>query len=166
MQETVKQIEKTWKEIFPSYAFDYFFQDDMYNQQYKAELKFGAIFLLFTIISISLACLGFLGICLFLITQRTKEIGIRKILGASIANLFGLMIYRFMGLILFAGLVGIPVTWYILNRMLQEFAHRIDLSWWIFAIPLVLILFIALLTIGGNTLRKVNANPVEALRYE
>ncbi len=166
IRQDVKQIENTWKDVFPSYAFDYFFQDDMYNKQYKADLKFGTIFLVFTIISISLACLGFLGICLFLINQRTKEIGIRKILGASIANLFGLMIYRFMGLILFAGLVGIPVTWYLLNRMLQEFAHRIDLPWWIFAIPLGFILIIALLTIGGNTLRKVNANPVEALRYE
>jgi putative ABC transport system permease protein len=107
-----------------------------------------------------------LGICLFLINQRTKEIGIRKILGASIANLFGLMIYRFMGLILVAGIFGIPVTWYVLNKLLQEFAIRIDLNWWIFIVPLAFIFIIALLTIGGNTLRKVYANPVEALRYE
>ena len=166
MKDNIKQIEKNWKNVFPGYAFDYFFQDDMYYQQYQAELKFGTIFLVFTILAISLACLGFLGICLFLINRRTKEIGIRKILGASIANLFGLMIYRFMGLIFVAGLVGIPITWYVLNRLLQEFANRIELSWWLFAVPLVLILFIALCTIGFNTLRKVRANPVEALRYE
>jgi putative ABC transport system permease protein len=166
MRESLKQIETQWKQVFPGYQIDHFFQDDMYNRQYQADLKFGAIFMLFTIISISLACLGLLGICLFLINQRTKEIGIRKILGASIANLFGLMLYRFIGLILVAGLFGIPITWYVLNKLLQEFANRIELSWWLFAIPLVLILFIALLTIGGNTLRKVNTNPVEALRYE
>lgn len=87
-------------------------------------------------------------------------------MGASLINLFGLMISRFMILILFAGLVGIPFTYFILRNLLNEFAYRIDLSWWLFAIPLAFILIIALLTIGGNTLRKVNANPVEALRYE
>jgi putative ABC transport system permease protein len=166
IKKTISQIEGSWQKVFPGYVFDYFFQNDMYNKQYQADLKFGTIFLVFTIISISLACLGLLGICIFLINRRTKEIGIRKILGASIANLFGLMIYRFMGLILVAGIFGIPITWYVLNRLLQEFAIRIDLSWWIFAIPLGFVLIIALLTIGGNTLRKVNANPVEALRYE
>jgi len=166
MRETVKEIEKTWKEVFPSYVFDFHFQDEMYNRQYQADLKFGSIFLIFTLLSIGLACLGFLGICLFLINRRTKEIGIRKILGASIANLFGLMIYRFMGLIMIAGFVGIPISWYVINRMLQEFANKIELNWWLFAVPLVLILLIALFTIGFNTMQKVRANPVEALRYE
>jgi len=166
LQNSVHEINQLWKQVYPQYAFDYFFIDENYDTQYHSDLKFGGIFLVFTIISISLACLGFLGMTLFLINQRTKEIGIRKIMGASLTNLFGLMISRFMILILFAGLVGIPFTWYVLTRLLQEFAYRIDLSWWIFAAPLAFILFIALLTIGVNTLRKVNANPVDSLRYE
>lgn len=166
LQNSVQEINQLWKQVYPQYGFDYFFIDENYDTQYHSDLKFGGIFLVFTIISISLACLGFLGMTLFLINQRTKEIGIRKIMGASLTNLFGLMISRFMILILFAGLVGIPFTWYVLTRLLQEFANRIELSWWLFAVPLVLILLIALITIGGNTLRKVNANPVESLRYE
>lgn len=166
IQTTVKKIKSTWEEVFPDYPFDYFFMDENYHAQYNSDLKFGAIFLVFTIIAIILACLGFLGMTLFLINPRTKEIGIRKIMGASLINLFGLMISRFMILILFAGLVGIPFTCFILRNLLNEFAYRIDLSWWLFAAPLAFILIIALLTIGGNTLRKVNANPVEALRYE
>ena len=166
IQKTVASANKLWNEIFPGFNFKYFFVDQNYDTQYRAELKFGTTFLVLTIISIGLACLGFLGMSLFLINRRTKEIGIRKILGASLTNLFGLMIYRFLLLILFAGLVGIPFTWFILKNLLNEFAYRIDLSWWLFAAPLGLILIISLVTIGGNTLRKVNANPVKALRYE
>jgi putative ABC transport system permease protein len=166
IQKTVASVKKLWNEAFPGFEFNYFFADQNYGHQYRSEMKFGSIFLVFTIISISLACLGFLGMTMFLINRRTKEIGIRKILGASLTNLFGLMISRFMILILFAGIAGIPFTWFILRNLLNEFAYRIDLSWWIFAIPLVFILIIALITIGGNTLRKVNTNPVEALRYE
>jgi len=166
MTQKIAKVKEKWNEVFPDYPFDYFFLDENYNKQYQSDVKFGSIFLLFTIISISLACLGFLGMSLFLINRRTKEIGIRKIMGASLTNLFGLMISRFMILILIAGLVGIPFTYFILSKLLNEFAYRIDLSWWIFAAPLAFILIIALLTIGVNTLRKVNANPVEALRYE
>lgn len=166
MRESVEKVEEKWKDVFPGYVFDFYFQDELYNRQYQADLRFGTIFLLFTFLAIGLACLGFLGICIFLINRRTKEIGIRKILGASISTLFGLLIYRFMGLIFIAGLVGIPITWFTLEKLLQEFANRIELSWWLFAVPIALILLIALFTIGFNTMQKVRANPVEALRYE
>lgn len=166
VNQKVTSVAELWKDVFPNYPFDYFFLDAYYDQQYQSDKKFGSVFLAISGISISLACLGFLGMSLFLINRRTKEIGIRKVLGASLKDLFGLMIYRFIVLILIAGIVGIPITYYVLRDLLNEFAYRIDLSWWIFVIPLGIILITAFVMIAGYTIKKVRANPVEALRYE
>jgi putative ABC transport system permease protein len=133
---------------------------------YRAETKVGEIFSIFAALAIFTACLGLFGLASFTAEQRIKEIGIRKVLGATVSNVAMLMSRDFVKLVLVANLLAWPLAWYAMNRWLQDFAYRIDISWWVFALAGGMALLIALLTVSIQAVKAALANPVEALRYE
>jgi putative ABC transport system permease protein len=163
---TINAIKRKYEAFFPGNLFDYTFLDDRFNRQYKDEQLFGKVFGLFAGFAIFIACLGLFGLSLFSTMQRTKEIGVRKVLGASISNIVFILSKDFMRLIFFANLIAFPVAWWIMNSWLQDFAYRIHLSWWIFAMAAIMALLIAAVTISLQTIRASIANPVNSLRNE
>jgi len=166
LPQTIKEVEATYQKVFPGSNFSYFFLDDTFNQQYQAETQFGQVFGVFAGLAILVACLGLLGLSSYTSIQRTKEIGIRKALGASVTHIIFLLTKSYFRLILVALLVAVPVANYVMGEWLSQFAYRIGISWWLFLIPGLLVVVIALLAVSGQTLRSARANPVEALRYE
>jgi len=166
IQQTLQSVEATYEEVFPGSNFSYFFLDDKFNQQYQAEARFGQVFGLFAGLAILVACLGLLGLSSYTSIQRTKEIGIRKALGASVSHITLLLTKSYFRLILIALLIAIPVANYVMGEWLGQFAYRIGIRWWLFIMPGLLVVFIALLAVSGQTLKSARANPVKALRYE
>ena len=166
IQQTVHEVEATFQRIFPGSTFSYSFLDDTYNQQYQAEVRFGQVFGLFAGLAVLVACLGLLGLSSYTSIQRTKEIGIRKSLGASVAHIILLLTKSYFPLILVALLIAVPVANYIMSEWLSQFATRIGIHWWLFAVPGCLVMLIALLAVSGQTLTSARANPVDSLRYE
>ncbi len=162
----IADIEQIWNSIAPGLPFNYYFMDDSFNDTYKTELRLGNIFITFTILSIVIACLGLFGLAIFNAEKRTKEIGVRKVLGATVANLVGFLSKDFVKLVLLANVIAWPVAWYAMSRWLQNFTYRIDISWWVFALAGGVALMIALLTVSTLAIKAALANPVEALRYE
>ena len=133
---------------------------------YAAEEKTGQIFTVFALIAIIIACLGLFGLSTYITQQRTKEIGIRKVFGASVQNVLVLVSTEFLSLVLFAFVISIPLTWWGMHGWLQNFAYRIDISWWIFIVAGVSVLLIALLTISFEAIKAALMNPVKSLRTE
>lgn len=166
VQSSIKQLEATFDRIFPNSTFSYSFLDETYNRQYLAEIRFGKVFSLFAGLAIAVACLGLLGLSSYTSIQRTKEIGIRKALGASVGNILFLLSKSYFRLILIALIVAIPIANYLMSEWLLQFAYRISMHWWLFVLPGFAIICIALLAISGQTLKSARANPVKALRYE
>ncbi len=166
MQQTLVAVEKTWNKYFPNDPFKYFFLDDFFNQQYKADTRFGSVFGLFAFLAILIACFGLLGLSAYNILQRTKEIGIRKVLGASTKNVLFILSKDFLKLVLVAFVLAVPVAWWVMHSWLQDFAFRININWWVFGIAGILALLIALGTISLQALKAAVANPVGALRSE
>jgi putative ABC transport system permease protein len=166
VQRTLSGIEKSWVKHFPADPFSYFFLDDSFNEQYKADARFGEVFALFASLAILIACFGLLGLSAYNVLQRTKEIGIRKILGASLQNLLFELSKDFIVLVLIAIVLALPVTWWVMNNWLQDFAYRIHIQWWVFAFAGFLAIIIALLTVGFQALKAAIANPVNNLRTE
>ena len=164
--EAVAFAEKTWKEVWPEKAFDYFFMDQHYDQQYKSEIYFSRIFGLFAGVAIFLACLGVLGITLFETNARLKEISIRKVLGATVANLVTLLSRAHLRVVIISSVVSIPLIFFLANGWLAGYPVRIELSLWVFIIPLVVILLLVGLTSSFQTLKAANSNPVNHLRNE
>jgi putative ABC transport system permease protein len=164
--QTIAAIEKIWNRHFPADPFNYFFLDESFNQQYKSDIKFGEVFGLFALLAILIACFGLLGLSAYNVLQRTKEIGIRKVMGASVRNLLFLLSKDFLVLVLLSFLIAIPVCWILMNDWLQDFAYRVIVHWWVFAIAASLSILIALLTIGFQAYRAAVSNPVAALRSE
>ncbi len=162
----IDKIEGEWKAEFPGNPFDFFFLDDHYDQQYKAEIQFGKVFGLFAGLAIFIACLGLFGLASYMTAQRTKEIGVRKVLGATLASVLALLSKDFMQLILISILFAVPVAWFVMSDWLSGFANQITLSWWIFAAPSILILLIALGTVIFQTVKAGLSNPVDSLRHE
>lgn len=165
-RQALTAVSDQWSNIYPNNALDYYFLDDAYNHQYLTEKRFGQVTVLFTILSVVIAALGLFGLSYFTILQRTKEIGIRKVLGASIRGIVQLLSKDFLKLVMLSGFLAIPIAYYFIELWLQNYANHIDIEWWLFAIPLVLILVIALSTIIGQTLRSAFQNPVNSLRHE
>jgi putative ABC transport system permease protein len=159
-------FEATWKEVFPGNPFHYFFLDDHYNQQYKADQQFGNVFSIFSGLAIFIACLGLFGLSSLTALQRTKEIGIRKVLGASLFGLLRLISKDYIVLIGASIILSVPLAAWVMNSWLQDFATRIPLSWWIFAIPSLTVILIALVTVSVHTLKAAMSDPVKSLRYE
>ncbi|WKN43462.1 ABC transporter permease [Tunicatimonas pelagia] len=160
------EVELTWKEAFPGNPFDYFFLDDYFNAQYSAEERFGNIFGIFALLTIFIACLGLFGLSSIATIQRTKEIGIRKVLGASVQSLLLLLSTEYVYLLLIATAIAIPIANYLITDWLQSFAYRIEVDAWLYLGPVIIILLIALLTISTQTLRAAYQNPVDSLRDE
>lgn len=163
---TLGAIQKAYANYFPGNVFDYYFLDERFNRQYSNDYLFGKVFGLFAALAILIACLGLSGLSLLTSTQRTREIGIRKVLGASVTGVVLLLSKDFIKLVLLAIIIASPAAWYIMHLWLQEFAYRIDISWWIFALAGLLSLVIALLVIGFQTVRSAIANPTTSLRAE
>jgi putative ABC transport system permease protein len=166
MNETIKAIEAKYKEAFPGNPFDFYFLDDSFNNQYKDEQEFARIFGLFAILAIIIACLGLWGLASFTTTQKLKEIGIRKVLGASIQSIMSLLSWQFLKLVLIASILAIPLTWYGIDKWLGGFAFRIGLRWDLFVVPTLVLMVIALLTVSFQILRGASTNPAKTLRSE
>ena len=166
INEAIKKVEERYREAFPGNPFDYFFLDDFFNSQYKAEQQFAKIFSLFAILAIVIACLGLWGLAAFTTTQKLKEIGIRKVLGASVYSIMSLLSWQFLKLVLFATAIAIPLTWYGINSWLSSFAFRIGLEWDLFVVPAIILLALALGTVSTQILRGASINPARILRSE
>ncbi len=162
----IAHIEKTWKTYLPETPFDYTFLDDRFADLYQAEQQQQTIFTLFSGIGIFIACLGLFGLSAFTITQRVKEIGIRKVLGASVGSLVQLLSTEFLWLVGIASLIAFPVAWYAMNQWLQDFAYRTNISPWLFILSACAALLIALLTVSFQAIKAAIANPVKSLRTE
>ncbi|MEP7141466.1 MAG: ABC transporter permease [Ferruginibacter sp.] len=162
----IKFVEETYKKFDQGGTIDYHFLDQNFAQQYKAEQKQGTILLVFTIFAIFIACLGLFGLITFMAEQRIKEIGIRKVLGASVAGIVALLSKDFLKLVLIALLIAIPIAWYEMNKWLENFAYRINLSGWVFITAGVIALLIAFITISYQAIKAAIANPVKSLRTE
>lgn len=163
---TMKAIQAQYDAYFPGNLFDYYFLDARFNQQYANDQLFGRIFGIFSALAISIACLGLLGLSLFTTTQRTKEIGVRKVMGASVANIIVLLSKDFIKLVCIAFLIAAPVAWLVMNHWLSDFAYRINISVWIFVVADLLSVFIALATISFQAVKAALANPVKSLRTD
>jgi putative ABC transport system permease protein len=159
-------IKDRWQKTVSNTPFDYWFLNDSYNQLYKSEQQFQHAFLYSAILAIVLAVLGILGLITFSIEQRTKEIGVRKVLGASSLNVAGLLSKDFLKLVVIANIIALPAAWYFMNKWLQDFANRIQLSWWVFLLAGLFALLIALLTVGLKSVKAALVNPVKNLRTE
>jgi putative ABC transport system permease protein len=163
---TVVAIKKIWNLHFPADPYEYFFLDEFFDRQYAENQRFGEVLALFAILAIGIACFGLLGLSAYNILQRTKEIGIRKALGASIHNLLFILSKDFILLVLTAFVISIPITWIVMDGWLQGFAYRIIISWWVFAAAGTFAILIAILTIILQTLKAALANPIKSLRTE
>jgi len=166
LQKSLARFEAVWKEKFPGNPFSFFFLDEYYNHQYEADQQFGQVFGIFSGLAIFIACLGLFGLSSLTALQRTKEIGVRKVLGASLTSVLKLMSRDYFILMLIAIVFAWPLTWWIMNSWLADFASRISLSVWIFALPSLAIILIALLTVSIHTLKAARTNPSRSLRYE
>ena len=162
----VAAIKSKYNAFFPGNLFDDYFIDDHFNALYKNDQLFGKVFALFAAFAICIACLGLLGLSLFTTAQRTKEIGVRKVLGASSSSIVFLLSKDFMRLIVLSFLVATPVAWYTMNTWLQGFAYRTTMSWWIFPGAGLLSIAIALGTVSFQTVRAASKNPAISLRSE
>ena len=166
LSNTIAQIEQKWNKISPDRPFRYFFIDETFAKLYKAEEQFKKIFIYITTLAIMIACLGLFGLATFVTEQRTKEIGIRKVLGASVSGLVSLLSKDFVKLVGIAVLVATPFAWWLMNNWLQDFAYRIQMDWWVFVLAGLVAVFIALATISFQAIKAAIANPVKSLRSE
>ena len=164
--ETISFIGKLWSQHFPASPYDYFFIDKEFEKYYEQEQRILEIFSYMTLFTIFIACLGLFGLVLYVAAQKTKEIGIRKVLGATVANIVVLLSKDFVKLVLISNIFAWPVAYIMMNHWLQNFAYRITIGWWIFILAGMLALGIALLTVSFLSIRAALANPVESLRYE
>lgn len=160
------KMQRIYKKYDQDTPFDYTFMDDAFNQQYKAEDRLSSIFSLFTYITVVLATMGLFGLAAFTIEQRTKEIGIRKILGASLSTISALLSKDFLKLVLLSIVIASPVAWWAMHSWLQNFAYRIAIPWWVFTVAGVIAMFTAMVTISYHAIKAALANPVNSLRSE
>jgi putative ABC transport system permease protein len=164
--KTINVVKAEWNKFFPGNTFDYFFLDEHFDDQYKADQRFGQVFGLFTGLAILVACMGLFGLASFTTIQRTKEIGIRKVLGASVFNILKLLYREFALLLLIAFVIAMPVAWYATSNWLQGYAFRIGVHWTYFVLPFITIVLIALVTVSFQSIKAAIANPAKSLRTE
>ena len=162
----INNLQKIWKEISPDFPIEYNFLDERLENQYKSEARFETIFLIFSLFAIFIACLGLFGLTAYTIEQRTKEISIRKILGATITGITMMLSKQFIILVLISNIIAWPIAYYMTNNWLREFAYRIDITLWVFVYSGTLALLIALITVSTNAIKAATANPVKSLKYE
>lgn len=162
----VGKIQQSWNRFFPDSPFNFFFLDDHFNEQYMADQRLGNIVAIFSSLAILIACLGLFGLASYMVTIRTKEIGIRKVLGASTAGLVRLLSKDFLLLVLLAMVIASPLAWWLMDGWLENFAYRIHIQWWVFALTGVIALSIAFFTVSLQSVKAALANPIEALKNE
>jgi len=163
---TLAAIETKWKTLIPNRPFSYYFLDEFFDKQYRGEERFGSLFLNFAILAIFISCLGLLGLASYSTMQRTKEIGIRKVMGASVSGIINLLSKEFLMLVVLSFFIAMPVAWYFMHSWLQDFAYRTELSWWVFVLAGAIAIFIALFTVSFQAIKAAIANPVKSLRTE
>jgi len=163
---TLQFIENKWTALAPHRPFSYHFLDEEYDKMYRTEIQTARLVSTFSGLAIFLACLGLFGLATYNIVQRTKEIGIRKVLGASVAGIVGLLSKDFVRLVAVALLLAAPVAWLLLNQWLADFSYRIELQWWVFAAAGAIAVGIAFLTVSVQSVRAALNNPAESLRSE
>ena len=166
IQATVNTMESIWKQFAPGQPFNYSFLDQEFDSMYRSEQRIGKIFIIFASLAILIACLGLFGLATYAAEQRTKEIGIRKVLGANVKDIVAMLSKDFIRLVLIAIVFAVPIAWYGMSNWLKDFAFRIEISWWVFVIAGVLALLIALLTISYQAVRAALMNPVKSLKTE
>ena len=164
--EAINHLQKIWKTSVPDIPLQFAFVDESIEKQYGNEQKMQGIFYGFAALSLLIACLGLFGLSIFVVERKVKEIGIRKVLGASISGIVGLLSAEFLKLVLIAAIIASPFAWYFMHEWLQDFAYRVDIGWWVFAVAGVTALLIALITISFRAIKAALANPVKSLRTE
>ena len=166
LANTLAEIKTAYAKLFPGSPYEYFFLDEFFDNQYKAELLFNDLFGLFSGLAILVACMGLFGLSSYLTLKRTKEIGIRKVMGASVISVVGLLIRDFAKLVVIAGILAIPVAYVIIGNWVENYAFRIEVTWWLLVLPVVVTLLLALAVISVQTIRTALINPTLCLRYE
>jgi putative ABC transport system permease protein len=162
----LSQIKNKWKELSPNVQINYSFMDQDFDASYRTEQRTGQIFIVFTTLAIVIACLGLFGLAAYAAEQRTKEIGIRKVLGANVSAIVSMLSKDFIKLVFIAILIAAPLAWYLMNKWLQEFAYRISIQWWILALAGLTALLIAFITVSFQSIKAAIANPVDSLKNE
>jgi putative ABC transport system permease protein len=162
----LKTVEATWKKMVPSEPFTYSFMNDDFSRMYSSEQRIGKIFISFAILAILIACLGLFGLATYAAEQRTREIGIRKVLGASVSNIVAMLSKDFLKLVIIAAIIAFPIAWWAMHKWLQDFVYRINISWWVFAVAAIAAILVALFTISFKAIRAALTNPVDNLRTE
>ncbi len=162
----IDKVQSQWKSMAAGQPFDYSFMDADFNKLYTAEQQTGKLFITFAIFAIFIGCLGLFGLVSYAAEQRTKEIGVRKVLGASVGSLVAMLSKDFAKMVLIASVIAFPVAWWAMNKWLQSFAYRIHISWWVFAVAGLAAMVIALITVSTQAIKAALANPVKSLRSE
>ena len=166
LPETMRQLETTFRKDLPDSAFEYTFLDEYLNTLYRSEQRTAQVVLVFSALAILIACLGLFGLAAFTAEQRTKEIGVRKVLGASVTNIVALLSKDFLTLVVISILIASPISWWAMSRWLQDFAYKIDMEWWVFVLAGLLAVGIALLTVSFQSIKAALMNPVKSLRSQ
>jgi len=166
IRHLISDIKNKWNTYNASAPFSYYFLDEQFASMYSAEERTGQIFTSFSVVAIIIACLGLFGLAAFMIRQRVKEIGIRKVLGASAGSITAMLSKEFLRLIIIASLISFPITWFAMNKWLQDFAYRIGMQWWVFILAGIIALLVAAITISFQSIKAAIANPVDSLRSE
>ncbi|TRX52634.1 FtsX-like permease family protein [Fulvivirga sp. M361] len=164
--DVIKHVNESWNKAFPGNPFEYFFLDDYFNQQYMSEKKFGGLFTTFAVIAVFVGCLGLLGLSSFTARQKTKEIGVRKVLGSSVAAIVYLLSLDFVKLILLSTAIAVPITYYLMDQWLDTFAYQTTMPIMAYILAGSAVLFVAFVTVSFQTVKAARANPVDSLRYE
>jgi putative ABC transport system permease protein len=166
IKNTITYLNNVWSKFVPGYPLDYKFMDETYAKMYKAEGKLSELLWIFTVMAIIVGCMGLFGLAAFSAEQRTKELGIRKVLGANAFDIVGLLSKNFLVLVIIASVIAFPIAWLAMNSWLKDFPYRVNISWWVFGIAIFAALAVALLTVSFQAIKAVIANPVKSLRTE
>jgi putative ABC transport system permease protein len=163
---TIAAIQSKWKTLVPERPFNYAFVDETFNKQYVAQETFGNLFMYFAVLAICISCMGLFGLASYSTIQRTHEIGIRKVFGASVTGIVNMLSVEFLQLVIISLLIAFPLAWFAMNKWLQDFAYRIAIGWWVFALAGVIALVITFATVSFQAVKAALANPVDSLRSE
>jgi putative ABC transport system permease protein len=166
LSQTLAELDKSWKKISKDRPFEYSFLDETFSRLYESEKRFQKVFITMVVLGIIIACLGLLGLSTFAAQQRVKEIGIRKVLGASVASVVALLSKDFLKLVIIAFVLAIPIGWFMMHKWLEDFAYRINIQWTVFVVAAAIAILIALITTSGQALKAAITNPVKNLRTE
>jgi putative ABC transport system permease protein len=166
VEHVLASIQKQFSQFYPKQSFEYSFLDDTLNNLYNSEQKLSTIFSYFSFLAILIACLGVLGLSLYAIQQRIKEIGIRKVLGASVFSITGVLLKEFIKPVIVAAFIATPIAWYAMHQWLQDFAYHIQISGLVFLLTTLIVLILAIVTMSVQSIRAAIANPVKSLRTE